>query len=122
MHVLKSLTDDDMAALLARGRELLAAPELTAPAAQRLIGYADGDARRLLNAYENLVAMNPGAAQIDEAGMLEEVARCNSCACSTTRAAKQHFDTSSRRCIKSMRGSDPDAARVLARCAWSTSA
>jgi putative ATPase len=71
VHVLKSLSDADMAALLVRARALLSAAALTEPAAQRLVAYADGDARRLLNAYENLVAMNPGAASIDEP-MLEQ--------------------------------------------------
>ena len=32
---------------------MLQAPPMSEPAATRLIGYADGDARRLLNAYEN---------------------------------------------------------------------
>jgi len=50
-----------------RGRDLLASPPLTGPAAQRLIAYADGDARRLLNAYENLVNMAGGLEEIDEA-------------------------------------------------------
>src|SRR5204863_2308781 len=57
VHVLKSLSDEDLKVLLQRAHELLGAPDLTEPAAQRLIGYADGDARRLLNAYENLVNM-----------------------------------------------------------------
>ena len=57
VHVLKSLSDEDMKALIERGRALLSAPALAEAAAVRLIGYADGDARRLLNAYENLVAM-----------------------------------------------------------------
>src|SRR5215217_6391546 len=53
VHVLKSLDDADLAVLLERARALLGAPPLTAAAAARLTGYADGDARRLLNAYEN---------------------------------------------------------------------
>src|SRR5947207_14637163 len=50
VHVLKSLADEDLAELLQRARDLLHAPPLTDAARQRLIAYADGDARRLLNA------------------------------------------------------------------------
>jgi putative ATPase len=53
VHVLKPLDDADLGILLDRAAELLAAPALTDAARKRLIGYADGDARRLLNAYEN---------------------------------------------------------------------
>src|SRR6187431_3545535 len=56
VHVLKPLDDDDLATLLDRAQALLAAPPLADAARERLIGYADGDARRLLNAYDNLVA------------------------------------------------------------------
>ena len=52
VHLLQPLGDDDLREVLARGRTLLGAPEFTDAAAQRLIGYADGDARRLLNALE----------------------------------------------------------------------
>jgi putative ATPase len=106
VHVLKSLSDDDMRALLARARELLVAPELAEPAAQRLVGYADGDARRLLNAYENLVAMNPGAASIDEPmleqSLGEQLRRYD-------KGGEQFYDTISA-LHKAVRGSDPDAA------------
>ena len=92
--------------MLDRGRALLGAPELTAPAAQRLTGYADGDARRLLNAYENLVAMNPGAAQIDEPmleqSLGEQLRRYD-------KGGEQFYDTISA-LHKAVRGSDPDAA------------
>src|SRR5829696_6255041 len=56
VHVLKPLDDADLNVLLDRAEALLAAPPLIEAARQRLVGYADGDARRLLNAYENLVA------------------------------------------------------------------
>src|SRR5215210_3334552 len=63
VHVLKPLEPDELIELLARARSLLKGGELTEAARDRLIGYADGDARRLLNAYENLVAMAGDAAQ-----------------------------------------------------------
>ena len=56
VHVLKSLAPDALSGLLARARELMEAPALSAAAAARLVAHADGDARRLLNTYENLIA------------------------------------------------------------------
>jgi putative ATPase len=61
VHVLKSLDAGDLATMLARAQALLAAPPLTDAAEQRLIAYADGDARRLLNAYDNLITMTMGS-------------------------------------------------------------
>jgi len=106
VHVLKSLDDADMATLLERARSLLAAPPLAEPAAKRLIGYADGDARRLLNAYENLVRMVGDATVIDEAqlekSLGEQLRRYD-------KGGEQFYDTISA-LHKSVRGSDPDAA------------
>lgn len=106
VHVLKSLEADDLQALLDRGRALLEAPPLTEAAAKRLIAYADGDARRLLNAYENLVAMSGGVAELDEAqlerSLGEQLRRYD-------KGGEQFYDTISA-LHKSVRGSDPDAA------------
>jgi len=106
VHVLKSLDDADMATLLERARALLAAPPMSEPAAKRLIGYADGDARRLLNAYENLVRMVGSAAEIDEAqlekSLGEQLRRYD-------KGGEQFYDTISA-LHKSVRGSDPDAS------------
>lgn len=106
VHVLKSLTDDDMAQLLLRARDLLAAPPLTDAARDRLVGYADGDARRLLNAYENLVRMAAKAEALDEAqlerSLGEQLRRYD-------KGGEQFYDTISA-LHKSVRGSDPDAS------------
>jgi len=106
VHVLASLTDDDMLELLQRARALLDAPPMAETAQQRLIGYADGDARRLLNAYENLVTMLGGVAEIDEAmlerSLGEQLRRYD-------KGGEQFYDTISA-LHKSVRGSDPDAA------------
>jgi putative ATPase len=106
VHVLKSLGDDDLKVLLERARELLAAPALTPAAAQRLIAYADGDARRLLNAYENLVNMAGGVTEIDEPllekSLGEQLRRYD-------KGGEQFYDTISA-LHKAVRGSDPDAA------------
>jgi len=84
VHVLKALSDEDLATLVTRAQALLGAAPLTEAARQRLVAHADGDARRLLNAYENLVAASPGAASLDEAAL--ERALVNCCA-ATTRVA-----------------------------------
>jgi putative ATPase len=79
---------------------------LTDAARDRLIGYADGDARRLLNAYENLVAMAGDAEQLDE-GTLErtlgEMLR------RYDKGGEQFYDSISA-LHKAVRGSDPDAS------------
>ena len=106
VHVLKSLGDAELATLLERARALLAAPPMTAAASTRLIGYADGDARRLLNAYENLAVTASGAAGIDEAmlehALGEQLRRYD-------KGGEQFYDTISA-LHKAVRGSDPDAS------------
>lgn len=107
VHVLKALEPADMAGLLARAQAELGAPPLAAPARERLTAYADGDARRLLNAYENLVALaGPGLAELDEAtlerSLGEQLRRYD-------KGGDQFYDTVSA-LHKSVRGSDPDAA------------
>jgi putative ATPase len=106
VHVLKSLEPADMQALVERARALLAAPPLSDAARDRLIGYADGDARRLLNAYENLVALAGPVAELDEPALEralgEQLRRYD-------KGGEQFYDTISA-LHKSVRGSDPDAA------------
>jgi putative ATPase len=116
VHVLKSLEDSDLAQLLQRAQSLLAAPPMTEAAAARLIGYADGDARRLLNAYENLVATASGVQHVD-AFMLEDGAmgeRLLEHALGEQlrrydKGGEQFYDTISA-LHKAVRGSDPDAS------------
>jgi len=106
VHVLQPLGEDDLAQLLERGRALLEAPPITDAARARLIGYADGDARRLLNTYENIVRMAADAAEIDEAtlerALGEQLRRYD-------KGGDQFYDSISA-LHKSVRGSDPDAA------------
>ena len=106
VHVLRSLGDADLQALLGRARDLLGAPPLADAAAQRLVAYADGDARRLLNAYETLVESAGGAAELDEAmlekSLGEQLRRYD-------KGGEQFYDTISA-LHKAVRGSDPDAA------------
>ena len=106
VHVLQSLNDDDLGELLVRGAALLQAPPLSPAAQTRLVGYADGDARRLLNAYENLVAMAGAVGEIDEPllerSLGEQLRRYD-------KGGEQFYDTISA-LHKAVRGSDPDAA------------
>jgi putative ATPase len=123
VHVLKPLEDADLRTLLGRAQALLDAPPLEPQAEARLVGYADGDARRLLNAYENLIATvrsrRPArsgsdacedsareATPIDEAmleqALGEQLRRYD-------KGGEQFYDTISA-LHKAVRGSDPDAS------------
>jgi putative ATPase len=107
VHVLKPLTDADLGVLIERAQALLNAPPLADAARQRLVGHADGDARRLLNAYENLVAAAPaGVTTLDEPLLeraLGEMLR------RYDKGGDQFYDAISA-LHKSVRGSDPDAS------------
>ena len=109
VHVLKPLSPAELSDLLDRAGALLAAPRLTPSARERLIGYADGDARRLLNAFENLAGMAALAGSVDaidevqlEQSLGEQLRRFDN-------GGEQFYDTISA-LHKSVRGSDPDAA------------
>ena len=107
VHVLKSLDLIELELLLARAVQTLACPPFSAAAAQRLAAYADGDARRLLNAVEAAAAMAPAAAtEIDEPALEralgEQLRRYD-------KGGEQFYDVISA-LHKSVRGSDPDAA------------
>ena len=66
VHVLRGMDEAAMQTLLARGQAELQGPSLTPEARARLIAYADGDARRVLNTYETLAGMLKGRDSIDE--------------------------------------------------------
>ena len=100
--------DDDLRrAARARAARCWARRRWPTRRAQRLIGYADGDARRLLNAYENLVAMAGAVAEIDEAAARAQ--RCGEQLRRYDKGGEQFYDTISA-LHKAVRGSDPDAA------------
>jgi putative ATPase len=106
VHVLKALDDAELGELIGRAAQVLAAPPLTPAAQQQLVAHADGDARRLLNAYDNLVAANPAASELGEAQLeatLGELLR------RSDKGGDVFYDTISA-LHKSVRGSDPDAA------------
>ena len=106
VHVLKPLDDAEMRQLLLRAQALLGAPPLTPGAETRLVAHADGDARRLLNAYDNAVAAAGPVAALDEAllerTLGEQLRRYD-------KGGDQFYDAISA-LHKSVRGSDPDAA------------
>ncbi|WP_375138996.1 replication-associated recombination protein A [Azohydromonas caseinilytica] len=105
VHVLKALGDEDMRSLIERARQALQAPPMSEAAQARLTGYADGDARRLLNAFENLVALAGNAPELDEPllerTLGEQLRRYD-------KGGDQFYDSISA-LHKSVRGSDPDA-------------
>jgi putative ATPase len=109
VHVLKPLSPEDLSALLERAQAHLSTPALTDSARQQLLEYADGDARRLLNAYEAVAGSalkGPGAPLMDEAlvqsALGEQLRRFD-------KGGDHFYDTISA-LHKSIRGSDPDAA------------
>jgi putative ATPase len=99
VYVLQPLTADELKILLQR------TPLKTdEEAAARLIGFADGDARRLLNAVE--ILLNSGNETVDGA-LVERVLAQN--LRRFDKGGEQFYDQISA-LHKSVRGSDPDAA------------
>ena len=108
VYVLQSLGEDDLRQIVERAQGIGAVPALEAEAMQRLLAYADGDARRLLNTLETL-AMAAAREKVDpvtDAWLLkvlgERMRRYD-------KGGEQFYDTISA-LHKSVRGSDPDAA------------
>ncbi len=108
VYVLQPLGEDDLRQIIERAQGIQAVPPLQEAAAERLIAYADGDARRLLNTLETL-AVAFGREQLPEitdAWLLkvlgERMRRYD-------KGGDQFYDTISA-LHKSVRGSDPDAA------------
>ena len=105
VQVLKSLDAEELGQLIARGAAELGVPAPTPEAAQRLVGYADGDARRLLNALDTAASLAQGT-QIDEAllerALGEQLRRYD-------KGGDQFYDVISA-LHKSVRGSHPDGA------------
>ena len=99
VYVLEPLGPADLDILLSRTRL-----EIDQEAKARLIGFADGDARRLLNAVEILI--DAGAKQVD-AAFLEQTLAQN--LRRFDKGGEQFYDQISA-LHKAVRGSDPDAA------------
>jgi replication-associated recombination protein RarA len=110
VYVLESLSAEDLGALLERTG--LAADE---GARARLVGFADGDARRLLNAVEILQNARPrGAvdAAFVESALAKNLRRFD-------KGGEQFYDPHSSRCTKSRRRIAPSSTRFQdARPRW----
>ncbi|MDP3135148.1 MAG: replication-associated recombination protein A, partial [Burkholderiaceae bacterium] len=108
VYVLQPLSEADLQQIIARAQAIQAVPLIDSDAAGRLIAYADGDARRLLNTLETLAvaATREKLERISDAWLLrvlgERMRRYD-------KSGEQFYDTISA-LHKSVRGSDPDAA------------
>jgi putative ATPase len=108
VYVLQPLGAEDLATIVSKAQAVGALPELEAAALDRLVAYADGDARRLLNTLETLAvaASREKLPQVTDAWLLrvlgERMRRYD-------KGGEQFYDTISA-LHKSVRGSDPDAA------------
>ncbi len=108
VYVLQPLTGPDLELIIARAQAAQALAPMEGAASQRLIAYADGDARRLLNTLETLAvaASQQKLERITDAWLIkvlgQQLRRYD-------KAGEQFYDTISA-LHKSVRGSDPDAA------------
>jgi putative ATPase len=109
---LRALTDEEVGALLDRAvaspAGLAGAVSLAADAREALSRYAYGDARRALNALE-VAAAAVRAAGRGEIGRADAEDALQQRTILYDKGGEQHYDVVSA-FIKSMRGSDPDAA------------
>ncbi|MDO9089339.1 MAG: replication-associated recombination protein A [Burkholderiaceae bacterium] len=108
VYVLQPLSEADLQQIIERAQAIQAVALIDKDAAERLIAYADGDARRLLNTLETLAvaASREKLDRISDAWLLrvlgERMRRYD-------KGGEQFYDTISA-LHKSVRGSDPDAA------------
>ena len=108
VYVLQALNEEDLQQIVKRALDIGAIAPIESEAQQRLIAYADGDARRLLNTLETLAvaAHREKLDSISDAWLLkvlgERMRRYD-------KGGEQFYDTISA-LHKSVRGSDPDAA------------
>ncbi|MDQ0587244.1 replication-associated recombination protein A [Variovorax paradoxus] len=108
VYVLQPLTEADLKQIVAKAQAIQAVPAIEDAAIDRLVAYADGDARRLLNTLETLAV----AARAEKLGEItdewllrvlgERMRRYD-------KGGEQFYDTISA-LHKSVRGSDPDAS------------
>jgi putative ATPase len=108
VYVLQPLSEDELGQIIDKARAMDNMPALQAQAQARLIAYADGDARRLLNTLETLAvtAKREKMDQVSDEWLMkvlgERMRRYD-------KGGEQFYDTISA-LHKSVRGSDPDAA------------
>lgn len=108
VYVLQPLSEEDLKKIVAKASMAGSLPAIEREAIDRLVAYADGDARRLLNTLETLAvaAHSEHLGEITDAWLLkvlgERMRRYD-------KGGEQFYDTISA-LHKSVRGSDPDAA------------
>ncbi|HEX9718833.1 MAG TPA: replication-associated recombination protein A [Ramlibacter sp.] len=108
VYVLQPLTEADLERIVAKARSIDAVPPVEKAALDRLVAYADGDARRLLNTLETLAiaANKEKREEVTDEWVLkvlgERMRRYD-------KGGEQFYDTISA-LHKSVRGSDPDAS------------
>ena len=108
VYVLHPLAPTDLAQIIAKAQEISRLPAIEREAKDRLIAYADGDARRLLNTLETLavVVEREKLTEVTDGWLVrvlgERMRRYD-------KGGEQFYDTISA-LHKSVRGSDPDAA------------
>ena len=108
VYVLQPLSEHDLKQIVALAQSQKYFPAIDSVAVDRLVAYADGDARRLLNTLETLAmaATQEQLQEITDAWLLkvlgERIRRYD-------KGGDQFYDTISA-LHKSVRGSDPDAA------------
>ena len=108
VYVLQPLNAQDLQAIVKRALEVHALPPLESAALDRLVAFADGDARRLLNTLETLAvaARQEKQSDITDTWLVkvlgERMRRYD-------KGGEQFYDTISA-LHKSVRGSDPDAS------------
>ncbi|HEY1090086.1 MAG TPA: replication-associated recombination protein A [Burkholderiaceae bacterium] len=108
VYVLEPLAPEDLRQIVALAQAQQGVPAIEKEAIERLVAYADGDARRLLNTLETLAmaATQEGRAEIGDAWVVrvlgERLRRYD-------KGGEQFYDTISA-LHKAVRGSDPDAA------------
>jgi len=108
VYVLQALTAPDLKKIVASAQAMHGVPAIEDVAIERLVAYADGDARRLLNTLETLAvaAAQQKRSEITDDWLLkvlgERMRRYD-------KGGEQFYDTISA-LHKSVRGSDPDAA------------
>ena len=108
VYVLQPLNAQDLQAIVKRALDVHALPPLETAALDRLVAFADGDARRLLNTLETLAvaARQEKQSDITDTWLVkvlgERMRRYD-------KGGEQFYDTISA-LHKSVRGSDPDAS------------
>ena len=108
VYVLQALSTEDLKQIVLVAQAQQALPAIEGIAVERLVAYADGDARRLLNTLEILAvsALQEKRGEVTDVWLLkvlgERMRRYD-------KGGEQFYDTISA-LHKSVRGSDPDAA------------